>query len=67
MARPNPETVTVEIQMAVHRERRWTSAGATPDRELVRSTQLVIGAEVGPAGWNRMSGIQPTGELSPQS
>jgi len=30
----------------VRRERRWTSAGATPARELVRSTRLAIEAAV---------------------
>ncbi len=28
------------VGMIVHRERRWTPAGATPARELVRSTRL---------------------------
>jgi hypothetical protein len=30
----------------VRRERRWTPAGATPARELVRSTRLAIEAAV---------------------
>jgi hypothetical protein len=30
----------------VRRERRWTAAGATPARELVRSTRLAIEAAV---------------------
>jgi hypothetical protein len=30
------------VAVTVRRERRWTSAGATPDRELVRSTAAPI-------------------------
>jgi hypothetical protein len=33
------EAYTQAIGVTVRRERRWTSAGATPARELVRSTR----------------------------
>jgi len=34
----NVQHVQVQVDEKVRRERRWTSAGATPARELVRST-----------------------------
>jgi hypothetical protein len=37
-----PEANVRIVDVTVRRERRWTSAGATPARELVRSTPVAI-------------------------
>jgi hypothetical protein len=39
---PEPRlNATTVVGVTVRRERRWTPAGATPARELVRSTQTL--------------------------